>query len=65
LTGLEWIPVSDGIGHLSGFRGVDGFLFPFFIIGCERGSQYFIEDVVGEALDEQVVRFFTPQGVSG
>jgi hypothetical protein len=62
---LEWVPVSDGIGHLPGFCGVDGFLLPFLIIGCKRGSQHFVEDAVGEALDKQVVRFFAPQCISG
>jgi hypothetical protein len=65
LTGLERVPVSNGIGHLSGFRGVDGFLLPFLVISCEWGSQYFVKDAVGEAFNEQVVRFFASQCVPG
>jgi hypothetical protein len=55
---LEWVPVSDSVGHLSGLCGVDGLFLPFFVIGCERGLQYFVEDDVGKALDEQIVRLF-------
>jgi hypothetical protein len=62
---LEWVPVSDSIGHLSGLCGVDGLFLPFLVIGCERRSQYFVEDGVGKAFDEQIVRFFTTQHISG
>jgi hypothetical protein len=55
---LEWVPVSNGVGHLSGLRGVDSFLLPLLVISRERGSQYFVEDAVGKAFDEQIVRFF-------
>jgi hypothetical protein len=58
LTRLEGIPVSDSIGHLPGFCGIDGLFLPFLVIGCERRSQYFVEDGVGKAFDEQIVRFF-------
>jgi hypothetical protein len=60
LTRLERVSVPNGIGHLSGFRGVDGLLLPFLVVGRERRSQYLVEDAMGEAFDEQVVRFLTP-----
>jgi hypothetical protein len=52
LTSLERVSVPDGIGHLSGLCGVDGFLLPFFVVSCKRGSQYFIENAVGKAFNE-------------
>jgi hypothetical protein len=58
LTSLEWVSVPDGIGHLSGLCGIDGLFLPFLVIGCKRGSQYFVEDAVGKAFDEQIVRLF-------
>jgi hypothetical protein len=52
LTSLERVSVPDGIGHLSGLRGIDGLFLPFLVISCEWGSQYFVKDAVGETFDE-------------